>query len=68
MTPGSDLSFDLPDISQVQGTDSLVHGAISTDFAIARITGFDYPGTVRYGQFSSSAWNAYAEDVANGSY
>jgi hypothetical protein len=67
VTPGSDLSFDLPDISQVQGTDSLVHGAISTDFAIARITGFDY-GTVRYGQFSSSAWNAYAEDVANGSY
>jgi hypothetical protein len=66
VTPDN-LSFDLPDISQVSGVDSLVHGTISTTFAIARITGFDY-GTLRTGQLSSSAWNAYAEDTANGSY
>lgn len=67
VTPGSDLSFGLPDLSQVPGVDSLVHGPISTTFDIARITGFDY-GTLVTGQLSSSSWNAYAENVANGSY
>jgi hypothetical protein len=63
----ANLSFDLPDISQVSGVDSLQRGPTSTTFGIARITGFDY-GTLRTGQLSSSAWNAYAEDTANGSY
>jgi hypothetical protein len=63
----ANLSFDLPDISQVSGVDTLLHGPVSTTFAIARIDGFDY-GTLRTGQLSSSAWNAYAEDTANGSY
>jgi hypothetical protein len=67
VAPGTDLSFDLPDLSQVQGVESLVHGSISTQFAIARIAGFQY-GTLRTGQLSSSAWNAYAEDVAAGVY
>lgn len=66
VSPGN-LSFDLPDISQVSGVDTLVHGRISTTFDIASIAGFDY-GTLRTGQLSSSAWNAYAEDTANGSY
>ncbi len=66
VSPGN-LSFDLPDISQVSGVDSLLRGPISTTFAIARIDGFDY-GTLRTGQLSSSAWNAYAEDTSNGSY
>jgi len=63
----ANLSFDLPDISQVSGVDTLLHGPMSATFAIARINGFDY-GTLRTGQLSSSAWNAYAEDTANGSY
>jgi len=63
----ANLSFGLPDISQISGVDSLLHGPISTTFAIARITGFDY-GALRTGQLSSSAWNAYAEDTANGTY
>jgi hypothetical protein len=66
VSPGN-LSFDLPDISQVSGVDSLVHGALSTTFAIAGIAGFDY-GSLRTGQLSNSAWNAYAEDTATGSY
>lgn len=61
------LTFDLPDISQVSGVDSLVRGPLSTTFAIARIDGFDY-SSLRTGQLSSSAWNAYAEDTASGSY
>jgi hypothetical protein len=63
----ANLSFDLPDISQISGVDSLLRGSISTTFGIARITGFDY-GTMRTGQLSASAWNAYAEDTADGSY
>ena len=63
----ANLSFGLPDISQISGVDSLQRGPISTTFWIAGIAGFDY-GTLRTGQLSSSAWNAYAEDTANGSY
>jgi predicted RNase H-like nuclease len=51
----------------VAGVSHLVHGAIVTSFAIARITGFQY-GQVRSGQLGSSAWSAYAADVAPGSY
>jgi hypothetical protein len=67
VAPGSDLSFDLPDLSQVQGVDTLVHGVISTSFAIARLNGFEY-GTLVTGQLGSSAWSAYAQNVALGSY
>jgi hypothetical protein len=67
VAPGNDLAFDLPDIAQVPNVDSLVHGALVTSFQIARITGFDY-GTVTTGQLATSAWNAYAENSASGSY
>ena len=67
VAPGTDLSFDLPDLTQVPGVDHLVHGALVTSFAIARINGFQY-GMVRSGQLASPAWNAYAADVAPGSY
>ena len=67
VAPGSDLSFDLPDLSQVPGVGHLLHGALVTNFAIARISGFQY-GLVRSGQLGSSAWSAYAADVAPGSY
>jgi hypothetical protein len=67
VTPGTDLSFDLPDLTQVPGVDHLVHGPLVTSFAIARINGFQY-GLVRSGQLDSSAWSAYAADVASGSY
>jgi hypothetical protein len=67
VAPGSDLSFTVPDLSQVPDVDSLVHGPLSTTFQIARITGFDY-GTLVTGQLQTSAWNAYAQNVASGSY
>jgi hypothetical protein len=67
VAPGSDLSFTVPDISQVPGVDSLVHGPVSTTFDIARITGFEY-GSLVSGQIQTSAWNAYAENIASGSY
>jgi len=67
VSPGTDLSFDLPDLSQVPGVDHLLHGALVTNFAIARINGFQY-GLLRSGQLGSSAWSAYAADVAPGSY
>jgi hypothetical protein len=67
VAPGSDLSFDLPDLSQVPGIQHLVHGTLVATFAVARIDGFQY-GLLRSGQLASSAWSAYAEDVVNGSY
>lgn len=67
VAPGSTLSFDLPDLSQVPGVGSLVRGPITTSFQVASIAGFDY-GTMRTGQLSTSAWNAYAEDSSAGSY
>jgi hypothetical protein len=71
VAPGSDLSFDLPDLAQLPGVATLVHGPIATTFAIARMDPFDY-GTLRYGQFSNArsngVWSAYALDEAAGSY
>jgi hypothetical protein len=67
VAPGTDLSFDLPDLTQVPGVDTLIHGALATSFSIASINGFQY-GQVRSGQLTSSAWNAYATNVAPGSY
>jgi hypothetical protein len=67
VAPGSALSFDLPDLAQVPGVGTLVRGPISTTFSIARMAGFDY-GALRYGQLSSGAWSAYAQDTAAGSY
>lgn len=71
VAPGSDLSFDLPDLTQVPGVATLVPGPINITFAIARINGFDY-SSLRSGQFSNAtstgAWSAYALDTAAGSY
>ena len=67
VAPGSDLSFDLPDLSQIPGVASLLHGPIQTTFAVARANGFDYT-QLRTGQLNSTAWNAYAEDTASGTY
>jgi hypothetical protein len=67
VTPGSDLSFDLPDLSQVAGVGVLQHGALQTTVAVARIDAFDY-GMLRYGQLSGGSWSAYAEDMVSGSY
>ncbi len=67
VAPGGDLSFDVPDLAQVPGVGTLVHGPLTTTFAIASIPGFDY-GTLRTGQLSSGAWSAYAEDVVTSSY
>jgi len=67
VTPGTDLSFDLPDLSQVQGIEHLVHGELTTTFDIARINGFQY-GQLHSGQLGPSAWSAYAEDTVSSSY
>ena len=67
IAPGSDLSFDLPDLSQVPGVGTLIHGPIATTLSIARIDQFDY-GTLRSGQLATSAWNAYAQDTIAASY
>ncbi len=67
IAPGSALSFDLPDLSQVPGVGALIHGPIVTNFVVARLNAFDY-GLLRYGQLSSTAWGAYAEDSVSGSY
>lgn len=67
VAPGSDLSFDLPDLAQVPGVGALVHGPITTSVAIARMDAFDYAG-LRSGQLSSAAWSAYAQDTTSGSY
>jgi hypothetical protein len=67
VAPGSSLSFDVPDLSQVPAVAGLVHGPLSTTFSIARMAGFDY-AQLRYGQLRSGAWNAYAQDTAAGVY
>jgi hypothetical protein len=67
VAPGSDLSFDVPDLGQIAGIGNLVHGPIVTSFAVARLPTFDY-GTLRSGQLSTSSWSAYAEDTLVGSY
>jgi len=67
VAPGSRFSFDVPDLGQVAGVGSLVHGPIVTGFAVARLPSFDY-GTLRSGQLYSSAWSAYAEDTLAGAY
>ena len=67
VAPGSDLSFDVPDLSAVPDVAALIHGPITTSYSVARIDSFDY-STLRYGQLSSGAWRAYAQDSTGGSY
>jgi hypothetical protein len=67
VTPGSDLSFSVPDLTQIPDVDTLISGPITTTFDVANITGFQY-GSLVTGQLSSSSWNAYAENTAAGSY
>jgi len=70
VAPGSDLSFDVPDLSQIAGVTSLVRGPTVTTFSIARLNSFAY-ASLRYGQFAavpSGAWSAFALDTATGSY
>jgi len=67
VAPGTDPSFDLPDLTQVPGVGTLVHGPITTTISIARLDQFTY-GALRTGQLYAGAWNAYAQDVVTGSY
>jgi hypothetical protein len=67
VAPGTDLSFDVPDLSHLSGVATLQHGPITTTFLVARMNNFQY-GLLRSGQLQTSAWNAYAEDVAQGAY
>jgi hypothetical protein len=67
VAPGNVSDFDLPDLSTLPNDVGLVGGAIQTTAYAAAIPGFDY-GTLRYGQLSSDAWNAYAINSNVGSY
>ena len=67
VAPGGSTAFDLPDLSKLSGNLGLVRGAIATTVYVARINGFAY-GSLRYGQLSADAWNAYAIDTLNGVY
>ena len=67
VAPGSVSDFDLPDLSTLPNDVGLVRGAIQTTAYAATIPSFDY-GTLRYGQLSSGAWNAYAINSNVGSY
>jgi hypothetical protein len=67
VSPGSNLSFDLPDLAQVPGVATLIRGPITTTFSVARVDGFNY-GRLVSGQLKTSAWNAYAQDVVSGQY
>jgi IPT/TIG domain len=68
VAPGSDLSFDVPDLGQLGDVGKLVHGSINESFAIARFDSFFDYTRLRYGQLSSTAWSAYALDTATGAY
>jgi hypothetical protein len=67
IAPGNVTSFDLPDLNALPDSVGLIHGEIQTVIYVARIGGFDY-GSLRYGQLQTDAWDAYAFDVATGSY
>ncbi|HLK37361.1 MAG TPA: IPT/TIG domain-containing protein [Polyangiaceae bacterium] len=67
VAPGGSTSFEVPDLTKVPGAPTLMRGSIRSTLTLARINAFDY-GRLRYGQFTSGAWNAYARDVAIGSY
>ena len=71
IAPGGKTTFDVPDLRYVSPTPEkdvgLVAGAIQTTVRVARIDDFEY-GRLRYGQLSTSAWNAYAFDALGGVY
>ncbi len=67
IAPGNATSFDVPDLSGLPNNVGLIRGAIQTQVYVASITNFQY-GTLRYGQLSSGAWNAFATDALSGVY
>jgi hypothetical protein len=67
VAPGGVSDFGLPDLSMLPNSVGLVNGAIQTTAYAAAVPSFDY-GTLRYGQLSSGAWNAYAINSNVGSY
>jgi hypothetical protein len=67
VAPGGDTSFDVPDLSGLPDNVGLVRGGIQTAVYVASINQFQY-GSLRYGQLSTSAWNAFATDALSGAY
>jgi hypothetical protein len=67
LAPGGTTAFDLPDLSTLPNGVGLVRGAITSTAYVARINQFDY-ARLRYGNFSSGAWNAYAIDALTGNF
>ncbi|HEY1956255.1 MAG TPA: IPT/TIG domain-containing protein [Polyangiaceae bacterium] len=66
VSPGK-TSFTVPDLGAIDATLALAHGTIGTEIYVARIDGFSY-ASLRSGQLATSAWSAYAFDVAGGAY
>jgi hypothetical protein len=66
VSPGK-TSFLLPDLAAIDPTLSLKHGVLETEIFAAKIDNFDY-SSLRSGQLSTSAWNAYAFDLLDGAY
>ena len=66
VSPGK-TSFGVPDLGAVDATLAIQHGTIGTAIYVARIAGFSY-ASLRSGQLGTSAWDAYAFDVAAGAY
>ena len=67
VAPGATTAFDLPDLSTLPNNVGLVRGTITTTAHVARINQFDY-AKLRYGQFYSGAWSAYAIDALTGNF
>ncbi len=66
VSPGK-TAFSVPDLAAIDSTLALRHGPIETEIFVAKIDGFSY-ASLRSGQLQTSAWNAYAFDLADGAY
>ncbi len=66
VSPGK-TSFLVPDLAAIDPTLALRHGSIVTEIFVSKIDNFSY-ASLRSGQLSTSAWNAYAFDLAGGAY
>lgn len=67
VSPKGTTDFDVPDLAQAGPKLGLVKGPITTSVYTARVDNFAY-SKLRYGQLYSSAWSAFAYDVASGIY
>jgi hypothetical protein len=67
VAPGSRRSLDLPDLRALSRQLGMTRGPISIAIAAAVIDEFDY-GSLRYREFTSRGWDAYAIVVYPANY